>query len=973
MIFPEHISLTAYQQLLALASNFCIRESCIYQLLHKMSRKARIISETSQADNTCPKIWIANRGYSEYKPDLKTGRLRNAVVILYHKSYCMEVASYQHPLLTIGGILGTLLTQSEQMNLKNFVLVDISSLIPDDKYEEWMDEEGASVHLEKKISKPVCRVLEKMLLLNATVVAFGTCCQLLLKVIPTVTNSSDAGHKLNLENVSRLIFVDPVLPSRCINAQLLGTPSAFAANVHSDFVFKSESERDRRLSILRSCFLKGECFVKPAATFQESLISILCQSPANDESAKVDCGTNLIDLDATNSVGETVWMSEMTIVMNRNSKQYEQIATDLTRNMRDLFIENKKKSRQQANSLIKQSGAGAEMRNKTTTVSSSAVNSVTKIRSDEVGGLVLRGNRCVLVRSLENLWEGMKIPSVPALINEKPEETAIRAVSELCDIDSDEFYVLASIPPSVIYYPAVPGSNAYNISVYVMYAIQPPPDGALEEQDKEDVDDLYDWYTWQRAVDAFTSVRNESSILTMRSIACSLAAASACAGCDYIPRKWGGIFGQEWIHPMKNGGQSTERSGELKSGKKSTTISVKMPILIITGAFGSGKSNLSQYLLVNQGVAAKVALIINSLGNVNLDGALFKQSGEDDEWYTYKLFEINGYDVSYSSEKEMLNLVQKLSKSGEYDYCVIEAAGTANLESLISILSEEGGTDCPYYIDSTVCVVDAVNSLRSLKTRMSSHPSIGIEGLQDSLICKQIRASTVIVINRCDQLPKGAARIRNITEIKSAIRQLNQHADIVESTFGDVNPSTLMYTRRLIIAANHDLSYVQGLITSKPNISILTFRAKRPFHPMRFDTVMREMGISGENGKLLVPQSDVILRINGFMWMANYPDNQCLLSYTKGHVYESNLGTQWWATVEKRLWPVGLEDAIRPLWLEPYGDRQIELTLFGFLFDPEVRCAIEGVLSSCLLTDEEFGLGQSSWNEMDDPFSYTFV
>ena len=77
LIFPEHISLTAYLQLLALASNFCILESCIYQLLHKMSRKARIISETSQADNTCPKIWIANRGYSEYKPDLKTGRLRN--------------------------------------------------------------------------------------------------------------------------------------------------------------------------------------------------------------------------------------------------------------------------------------------------------------------------------------------------------------------------------------------------------------------------------------------------------------------------------------------------------------------------------------------------------------------------------------------------------------------------------------------------------------------------------------------------------------------------------------------------------------------------------------------------------------------------------------------------------------------------------------------------------------------------------
>ena len=944
-----------------------------------MSRKAKIISEISQEDNISPKIWMAHRGYSEYKPDLKTGRLRDAVVILFHRSYCKEVAFDQHPLLTIGSILGTALRRAEYMSSRNLVLLDISSLVPDDKYEEWMDEEGASVNSEKKISKPVCRILEKMLLANATVVAIGNCCQLLLKIIPTVTSCGDAGHKLNSENVSRLIFIHPVLPSRCINAQFLGTPSTFASNVRADFVFPSDAERDRRLLILRSCFVKGECFVKLATGFPELLISALCKPQPIDDAIIENYVTKLTDLDATNTVGETVWMSEVTIAMNRNSKQYEQIATDLTRDMRDLFIQNKKKSKLASAALLKSGpGAGTVIKSGSKLACSSSAGCVpTAERGSEVGGLVLRGNRCVLVRSQTGSWEGLKIPSVSALLNERPEETAVRAVSELCDIDSDEFYVLSNIPPTALYRPTVSGSASCIITVYVMYAIQPPPDGALEEQDKEDVDDLYDWYTWHRAVEAFASIGDENSIFTMRSIACALAAASACSGSDYIPRKWGGIFGQEWIYSIDDNSnmKSIESSREMKRENVSKFTSGKMPILIVTGAFGSGKSNLLQYLLVNQGIAARVALIINSLASNNLDNALFQQS-EDDEWYSYKLFEMNGYDASYSSKREIQKEVQKIAESKEYDYCVIEAVATADLESLISILLEGNENDCPYYIDNTVCVVDAVNSLLTLKNRINSPLSTGIGAVQDAIICRQVRASAVIVINRCDQLGKGAARTKSIAAIKAVIQQLNQHAVIVVATFGDVDPSTLMYTRRLIAKANKllpDAPTRTKVSASDPNVGTLIFRAKRPFHPGRLDNAMRQMGIASENGTLFVPQSDLVFRINGFMWVANYPDNQCLLSYTKGHTYESQLGTQWWATVDKRLWPKGLQEAILPLWHAPYGDRQIELTFFGLFPSSEVRSAIEDAMSCCLLTDEEFGLGQSMWNEMDDPFSYTFV
>jgi hypothetical protein len=486
-----------------------------------MSRKSRIVSDVAQEDYTSPKIWVANRGYSEYKPDLKTGRLRDAVVLLYHKSYCRDQTSDQHPLVMLGGILGKLLSQNS--NLKNLISVDISSLIPDERYEEWMDEEGASINLEKKISKPCCRMLEKMFLHKATIIAFDSCCQLLLKIIPTTIASGKIGHKLTAENVSRLIFVNPVIPPRCVNVHFRGSASSFASEVKADILFYSDSDCDRRLPVLRSIFSKGESTVRNFDTFEKTFSSVLCicQGKSSFDSSTLstlimieDFITNN-DLEATNDMGETIWMSEMTIAMDRNSKQYVQSIENMTNELLGQFLTKANKS------LVK------SLKTEAMKISNTSINTCEtgeRYGNGEIGGLVLRGNRCVLVRSLKKRWEGMRFPSVPPKQGELPQNTAIRAVTELCDIDADEVYVLSDIPPLSVYRSSDKGSG--NMSLYIMYAVQPPPTGLLEDQDCEDDEDLYDWYTWHRAIESFKTVGDENAILTLRTVACALAAAS---------------------------------------------------------------------------------------------------------------------------------------------------------------------------------------------------------------------------------------------------------------------------------------------------------------------------------------------------------------------------------------------------------------------------------------------------------------
>ena len=950
-----------------------------------MSRKARLLSELPEEENASPKIWVANRGYSGYKPDLKTGRTRDAVVVLYHKSYLNDIVRDEHPLLIVGGVLGKLLSRNGSLSTKNIVSVDISSLVPSANYADFMNEEGASINLCKKISKPVCRVLEKMFLLDATIVAFGTTCQLLMKIVSASSTVTDAGHRLKSENVNRLIFINPEIPASCVNSQFRGTPSAFATKCRADVYFTSESERDRRLPIIRTYFLNGGSFINRSMDFVSCLLLALSVPKTDSDlptgtATATHRGTEVEDVDATNVLGETIWMAEVTLIMNRNSKQYEQFTTDLTNDMREQCLTNlKKRYAQPARSSSVKIGV----------VIKKAEDYDADNGKDRIGGLVLRGNRCVLVRSLGKLWKGMRIPSVCAAEGESPQETAARAVSEQCDIDADEFYPLA-VPPITMY---SADTNRGDTSIYLMYAVEPPPDGPLEDQDTEAVRDPYDWYTWRRAVNAFMSVGDESSVLAMRTIACALSAATSCVTRELVPRKWGGVFGQEWILSLNEIPVVTE--GKSVVGVKPHRY---LPIMIVVGAFGSGKTSLIQSILANQGSCQLIAVIVSTIIDINFDAALLQQGGEVDDKLvdcsTFKIIESN----RCTSELDIIAEVRKVAQDEEFDYCIVEAAATVDLPRLKRMFttaqnendnnnsnsSGGKGGGCTFYLDNVVAVVDGATCLSAVIEKKNSVKSKNIQGgVIQSIMYRQIQAAEVIIINKLDVIQDISSETvastsdTNVAIIKSALRQLNSFAPSMETKYGDIDPLLLLHSRRVQTRSSDPSDVIAASLTDT-GVKTMIFRARNPFHPSRFDTAMRLLGKGNNDVSSSCSGCDnseitrgTVLRINGYAWLANYPDNQGVFSFTYGHQYELKLGEPWWASIAKAKWPVGLDDAIRPLWIEPYGDRQIELHVIGTWSVSELL-DIEKCLSLCVLTDEEFRLGQDAWNEMEDPFSFAW-
>jgi hypothetical protein len=185
--------------------------------------------------------------------------------------------------------------------------------------------------------------------------------------------------------------------------------------------------------------------------------------------------------------GESLFVGEMTIEMSKYTKQYETYTKgkfiaifqsifylissykiyiiDVTEEFNDVFTDCYKELKKVTKNIRIEDNID---QGDTTGI-------------EEFGAVILRGNRIVLTRSLDNEWQGMQLPSVPANTGEDPFNTAIRAIDELCDIEEGEMEFI-NVPPVIIY-------NGFsndvrqsrgvkkrgNITIFPMYATAPPP------------------------------------------------------------------------------------------------------------------------------------------------------------------------------------------------------------------------------------------------------------------------------------------------------------------------------------------------------------------------------------------------------------------------------------------------------------------------------------------------------------------
>lgn len=158
------------------------------------------------------------------------------------------------------------------------------------------------------------------------------------------------------------------------------------------------------------------------------------------------------------------------------------------------------------------------------------------------GALLVRGRKCVLVRSLEGEFDGMRLPFLLHCdAGQSAMECAVQALCEQCDISPDNFYIPSYIPPVCYYDKSGTDGTTVCVFIYIALAVSPPSGGARDTVEEDEMpEEPYDWFGYAKAA---RLLQTEAEREVLQSLRCCLRRAYD-AGL-YVPLKGFGLFGDD--------------------------------------------------------------------------------------------------------------------------------------------------------------------------------------------------------------------------------------------------------------------------------------------------------------------------------------------------------------------------------------------------------------------------------------------
>ena len=406
------------------------------------------------------------------------------------------------------------------------------------------------------------------------------------------------------------------------------------------------------------------------------------------------------------------------------------------------------------------------------------------------------------------------------------------------------------------------------------------------------------------------------------------------------------------------------------------------PVLLLTGYLGSGKTTLVNKILANK-KGIKFAVIVNDIGEVNIDADLIEAGGVVDQKDDSLVALQNGC-ICCTLKMDLVQQLNEIVSQKNFDYIVIEASGICEPAPIAQ-------TICAYpqmypdlakngkaVLDAIVTVVDA----RRMCDEFSAGNDLLKKDLQEddieNLLIQQIEFCNIILLNKVDDVNKEELGL-----VKEIIRSLQPKAEIIECNYGDVDLDKIINTGdfnfdKVATSASwiaeieghedeeeehehdehdhhhdhddhdddhhehhhHHHHHHHGLENEESgealeyNIQTFVYYARRPFDINFFDDFVARQW----------PKQ--IIRCKGLCYFANEKDICYVFEQAGKQVSLRNAG-QWYATMPQFQLREFLENnpKLKKDWEEPYGDRMQKLVFIGQDLDKE---AITKALDTCL-------------------------
>ena len=222
-----------------------------------------------------------------------------------------------------------------------------------------------------------------------------------------------------------------------------------------------------------------------------------------------------------------------------------------------------------------------------------------------------------------------------------------------------------------------------------------------------------------------------------------------------------------------------------------------VPITLLTGYLGAGKTTLLNYVLNNQ-QGYHVAVIVNDIGEVNIDQTLIEKGGNITKEDSGKVVPLSNGCICCSLKTDLIEQIAELLEMGKFDYILIEASGICEPIPIAQTISFAGsqlrskdGRPLPCHLDNIVAVVDVLR----LADEFAGGEKLLDENLEEediaNLLIQQIEFCNTIILNKVDALNK-----HDLEHVKAVVKALQPTAKMIETNYGKVDMKDILDTKQ---------------------------------------------------------------------------------------------------------------------------------------------------------------------------------
>ena len=217
------------------------------------------------------------------------------------------------------------------------------------------------------------------------------------------------------------------------------------------------------------------------------------------------------------------------------------------------------------------------------------------------------------------------------------------------------------------------------------------------------------------------------------------------------------------------------------------------PVLLLTGYLGSGKTTLLNRILSNkQGM--KFAVIVNDIGEVNIDATLIEQGGIVDQKDDSLVALQNGC-ICCTLKMDLVEQLREIVAMHKFDYIVIEASGICEPAPIAQTICSIPMMEPKYWAEGLAkldCIVTVVDALR-MRDEFGNGDALTRKNIEEddieNLLIQQIEFCNIVLLNKAAEVSPD-----ELKRIKEIVRALQPKAEIIECNYGDVDLNKIVDT-----------------------------------------------------------------------------------------------------------------------------------------------------------------------------------